>query len=192
MVARNKLKEYALKIFNGDKDYSLQKVYRLFPKYFLKIAFFYTELVSQKQEELTRNIIKQLGYIKAVEMRKIAASAHREMLKYRNKALNDLETLDKYTKYFDVDKETAAFYASIRYDKNVQILKDVKDIALVNREALRSVEKTAQKYRYNDIFTEAASYEIKNEEILWQVIDAVKEAEIKIDQYEQKYQYKES
>ena len=188
MVARDKLKEYALKIFNGDKDYSLNKVFRLFPKYFPKISFYYTELISQKQEELTRNIIKQLGYIKAVELRKIAASAHRYMIIYKNKVINDLETLDKYTKYFDVDKETAALYASIRYDKNIKILKGVKEIALVNREALRSVEKTAQKYRYNDIFTEAASYEIKNEEILWQIIDAVKEAEIKIDQYEQKYQ----
>lgn len=191
MVATDKLKKYAFKIFNGDKDYSLNKVFRLFPKYFPKIAFYYTELISQKQEELTRSMIKSLGVIKAVELRKEAAAAHREMIKYRNKALNDLETLDKYTKYFDVDKETAAFYASIRYDKNIQILKDVKDIAIVNREALKSVEKTAQKYRYNDIFKEAATYMIKNEEILWQVIDAVKEAEIKIDQYEQKFQYKE-
>ena len=191
MVATDKLKEYAEKIFNGDKDYSLNKVFRLFPKYFPKISFYYTELISQKQEELTRNIIKQLGYIKAVEMRKNAASAHRYMIIYKNKVINDLETLDKYTKYFDVDKETAALYASIRYDKNIKILKGVKEIALVNREALRVVEKTAQKYRYNDIFTEAATYEIKNEEILWQIINAVKEAEIKIDQYEQKYQYKE-
>ena len=191
MVATDKLKKYAIKIFNGDKDYSLQKAFRLFPKYFPKIAFFYTELLVQKQEELTRSMIKSLGVIKAVEMRKIAASAHREMIKYKNKALNDLETLDKYTKYFDVDKETAALYASIRYDKNIKILKGVREISILNREALRAVEKTAQKYRYNDIFTEAASYEIKNEEILWQVIDAVKEAEIRIDQYEQKYQYKE-
>ena len=192
MVANDKLKKYAIKIFNGDSDYSLQKAYRLFRKYFPKIAFYYTELVSKKQEELTRSMIKSLGVIKAVEMRKIAASAHRYMTIYRNKVINDLETLDKYTKYFDVDKETAALYASIRYEKNIQILKDVKDISIINRKALREVEKTAQKYRYNDIFTEAATYEIKNEEILWQICIAVAEAEEKIDQYEQKYQYKES
>ena len=191
MVATDKLKEYAKKIFNGDKDYSLNKVFRLFPKYFPKISFYYTELITQKQEELTRNIIKQLGYIKAVEMRKIAASAHRHMIIYKNKVINDLETLDKYTKYFDVDKETAALYASIRYEKNIQILKDVKEITILNRKFLREVEKTAQKYRYNDIFTEAATYEIKNEEILRQICIAVAEAEEKIDQYEQKYQYKE-
>lgn len=63
MVARDKLKKYAFKIFNGDKDYSLNKVFRLFPKYFPKIAFYYAELISQKQEELTRRTFQQLGYI---------------------------------------------------------------------------------------------------------------------------------
>ena len=104
------------------------------------------------------------------------------MIIYKNKVINDLETLDKYTKYFDVDKETAALYASIRYDKNIEILKGVKEISILNRKALRAVEKTAQKYRYNDIFTEAATYEIKKKKFIWQVIDEVKEAEEKIDQ----------
>ena len=123
-----RLKEYAIKIFNGDKDYSLHKVFRLFPKYFSKIAFFYTELVSQKQKELSTRTIQALGIDKAVEMRNIAAAANRDMEEFRTKAISDLKILDKYTEYFDVDKETAALYASIRYDKNIQILKDVKDM----------------------------------------------------------------
>ena len=171
MVARDKLKEYALKIFNGDKDYSLHKVFRLFPKYFPKISFYYTELLVQKQEELTRNIIKQLGYIKAVEMRKIAASAHRYMIIYKNKVINDLRTLEKNKKDFYDDEAEAADYASMRYDKNIQIYKDILAIYAVNKKALRAVEKTAQKYRYNDIFREAAVYEIKNEEILRQIFE---------------------
>ena len=166
-----RLREYAIKIFNGDKDYSLQKAFRLFPKYFPKIAFYYTELVSQKQEELTRNIIKQLGYIKAVEMRNIAASAHRELIIYKNKVINDLRTLEENKKDFYDDEAEAADYASMRYDKNIQIYKDILAIYAVNKKALKSVEKTAQKYRYNDIFTEAAVYEIKNEEILRQIFE---------------------
>ena len=181
MVATNKLKEYAFKIFNGDKDYSLHKVFRLFPKYFPKISFYYTELISQKQEELTRNIIKQLGYIKAVEMRKIAASAHREMIKYRNKALNDLRTLDKYKEDFNVDENTANLYAYIRHSKSIQIYDDILEISEVNDKALKAVEMTARKYRYNDIFTEAASYIIKNKEILQQVYDAAKYYAARID-----------
>ena len=183
MVATDKLKEYALKIFNGDKDYSLNKVFRLFPKYFPKISFYYTELISQKQEELTRNIIKQLGYIKAVEMRKIAASAHREMIKYRNKALNDLRTLEKHKEDFDFDEEIAADYASFRYDKNIQIYKDILAIWTVNDKALKTVEKTAQKYRYNDIFKEAATYIIKNKEILKQIYEITNYYQDTIDPY---------
>ena len=174
MVATDKLKKYALKIFNGDKDYSLNKAFRLFPKYFPKIAFYYTELITQKQEELTRNIIKQLGYIKAVEMRKIAASAHRHMIIYKNKVINNLRTLDKYKEEFNVDESTANLYAYIRHSKNIQIYNDIEEIFKINNEALRAVEKTAQKYRYNDIFTEAAAYEIKNREILKEIYDAAK------------------
>ena len=181
MVANDKLKEYAEKIFNGNFDYSLNKVFRLFPKYFPKIAFYYTELISQKQEELTRNILKQLGYIKAVELRKIAASAHRQMIKYKNKALNDLRTLDKYKEEFNVDENTANFYAFIRHSKSIQIYDDIEEISKINREALKTVEMTARKYRYNDIFKEAAAYIIKNEEILKQVYDAAKYYAARID-----------
>ena len=174
MVTNDKLKEYAEKIFNGNFDYSLNKVFRLFPKYFPKIAFYYMELISQKQEELTRNIIKQLGYIKAVELRKNAASAHRELVKYRNKMINDLRTLDKYKEDFNVDENTANFYAYIRHSKNIQIYDDIEEIYKINNEALKTVEMTARKYRYNDIFKEAATYIIKNKEILKQVYDAAK------------------
>ena len=181
MVDNKRLKEYAENIFNGKLDYSLNKVFRLFPKYFQKIAFYYAELISQKQEELTRNIIKQLGYIKAVELKKKAAAAHREMLKYRNKMLNDLRTLDKYKEDFNVDENTANFYAYIRHSKNVQIYDDLEAIFKINEEALKTVEKTAQKYRYNDIFREAAAYEIKNREILKQIYDAAKYYAARID-----------
>ena len=62
-----RLKEYAFKIYKGESDYSLQKAFRLFPKYYPKIAFFYTELVSQKQKELTTRMIQNLGIDKTVE-----------------------------------------------------------------------------------------------------------------------------
>ena len=176
-----RLKEYALKIFNGDKDYSLHKVFRLFPKYFPKIAFYYTELVSQKQEELTRRMIQSLGVIKAVELRKIAASAHRQLIIYKNKVINDLRTLEKYKEDFNVDENTANLYAYIRHSKSIKIYDDIEEISKINDKALKAVEKTAQKYRYNDIFTEAATYEIKNKEILRQIYDAAKYYAARID-----------
>ena len=182
-----RLKEYALKIFNGDKDYSLNKVFRLFPKYFPKIAFYYTELVSQKQEELTRNIIKQLGYIKAVELRDTAAAAHKEIKKYRNQILQELEATNIYEQIFDNEYDMY-LYGEVLKKRNLKTLKDLRNLVILNREALRSVEKTAQKYRYNDIFTEAATYEIKNEEIFWQIAYALKDSREGTERYYQYYE----
>ena len=187
MVARDKLKEYALKIFNGDKDYSLQKVYRLFPKYFLKIAFFYTELVSQKQEELTRSMIKSLGVIKAVDMRNTAVELNKEIKKYRNKILQELEGTDIYEQIFDSEYDMYVYGEALRL-RGLKILEDLRKKIILNREALKSVEKTAQKYRYNDIFTEASAYIIKNEEIFWQVALAMKENRERRERYYQYYE----
>ena len=187
MVARDKLKEYALKIFNGDKDYSLHKVFRLFPKYFPKISFYYTELLVQKQEELTRNIIKQLGYIKAVEMRNIAAEAHKEVKKYRNQILKELEGTDINEQIFD-SEHGMYLYGEVLRKRKIKILGDLRNLVILNREALKSVEKTAQKYRYNDIFTEASTYLIKNEDIYWQVAYALRDSREKTESYYQYYE----
>ena len=182
-----RLKEYALKIFNGDKDYSLHKVFRLFPKYFPKIAFYYTELFSQKQEELTRRTLQQLGYIKAVELRDTAAAAHKEIKKYRNQILQELEATNIYEQIFDNEYDMY-LYGEVLKKRNLKTLKDLRNLVILNREALRSVEKTAQKYRYNDIFTEAATYEIKNEEIFWQIAYALKDSREGTERYYQYYE----
>ena len=56
-----KLKEYALKIYKGESGYSLQKAFRLFPKYYPKIAFFYTKLLTNQQNEFSLRMIQALG-----------------------------------------------------------------------------------------------------------------------------------
>ena len=61
-----RLKEYALKIFNNVSGYSLQKAFTLFPKYYPKIAFYYSELITKKQEELTTRMIQALGIDKGI------------------------------------------------------------------------------------------------------------------------------
>ena len=187
MVARDKLKEYALKIFNGDKDYSLHKVFRLFPKYFPKISFYYTELISQKQEELTRRTFQQLGYIKAVELRNTAAAAHREIIKYKNKILQELEGTDINEQIFDNEYDMYSYGEDLRLRK-IKLYTDLKNLVILNREALKSVEKTAQKYRYNDIFTEASTYLIKNDDIFWQIAYSLKDSRERTERYYQYYE----
>ena len=187
MVARDKLKEYAEKIYNGKIDYSLQKAYRLFPKYYPKIAFFYTEILVQKQEELTRSMIKSLGVIKAVELRNTAAAAHREVKKYRNQILKELEGTDINEQIFDSEYDMYSYGEALRLRK-IKLFTDLKNLVILNREALKSVEKTAQKYRYNDIFTEASTYLIKNEDIFWQIAYSLKDSRERTERFYQYYE----
>ncbi len=56
-----KLREYAFKIYKGESGYSLQKAFSLFPKYYPKIAFFYTELLTKQQNEFSLKMIQGLG-----------------------------------------------------------------------------------------------------------------------------------
>ena len=169
-----RLKEYAFKIYKGDKDYSLNKVFRLFPKYFPKIAFYYAELISQKQEELTRRTFQQLGYIKAVDMRNTAVELNKEVKKYKRKIIRELEDTNIYEQNFENEYDEQSYTEALSV-RRFMLYKEIENYVILNREALRVVEKTAQKYRYNDIFTEAATYEIKNEELFQQIFDALKE-----------------
>ena len=74
-----RLKEYALKIFNNVSGYSLQKAFTLFPQYYPKIAFYYSELITKKQEELTTRTIQQVGLTRAQTLVKLARATNMTM-----------------------------------------------------------------------------------------------------------------
>ena len=94
-----RLREYALKIYKGESDYSLQKAFRLFPKYFSKIAFFYTELLAQKQKELATRTFQALGINVAVKIKKKVDETYEKVDKFRTKAINDMKDLNKYKEF---------------------------------------------------------------------------------------------
>ena len=71
-----KLREYAYKCFNNEVGYSLQKAFTLFPKYYTKIALYYSELITQKQEELTTRTIQTLGLTRARTLVKLARNTN--------------------------------------------------------------------------------------------------------------------
>lgn len=55
------LREYALNIYKGIRGYTLTKAFSLFPKYYPKIAFYYTEMLSKQQNEFSLRMIQSLG-----------------------------------------------------------------------------------------------------------------------------------
>ena len=56
-----KLREYALNIYKGIRGYTLNKAFSLFPKYYPKIAFYYTEILTKQQNEMSMRMILALG-----------------------------------------------------------------------------------------------------------------------------------
>ena len=55
------LREYALNIYKGIRGYTLSKALSLFPKYYPKIAFYYTEILTKQQNEFSLRMIQSLG-----------------------------------------------------------------------------------------------------------------------------------
>ena len=61
MVDNKYLREYAENIFKGIRGYTLSKAFSLFPKYYPKIVFYYTELLTKQQNEFSLRMIQGLG-----------------------------------------------------------------------------------------------------------------------------------
>ena len=55
------LREYAFNIYKGIRGYTLNKALSLFPKYYPKIVFYYTEMLTKQQNELSLRMIQSLG-----------------------------------------------------------------------------------------------------------------------------------
>lgn len=62
------LREYALNIYNGIRGYTLSKALSLFPKYYPKIAFYYAEILTKQQNEMSMRMIQGLGIDKGREL----------------------------------------------------------------------------------------------------------------------------
>ena len=82
------LKEYALNIFKGIRGYTLTKAFSLFPKYYPKIVFYYTEMLAKQQNEFSLRMIQGLGIDKGRAL------------------LNELN---------DLNAKTAKFYANAKF-----------------------------------------------------------------------------
>lgn len=159
-----KLKEYAVNIYNGISGYSLSKASTLFPKYFPKIAFYYSELLTNDQKELTTRAIQLLGLNTAREMREQAIAANEEMERYEAAARKEIIAYYKYT----ATAAASQLYErqAITYQKYSKILMNVRDIAIANESALKTIGNTAAQYGFLDIHAESVQYLNKNIELL--------------------------
>ena len=184
-----RLREYAFKIYRGDNDYSLQKAFRLFPKYYPKIAFFYTELVSQKQNHLTTRMIQALGIDKADKLKRLSiVASHKKLEMFKLKVSRELNILDLNMLNFDKSDYNADLYISKMYKKQSKILEKVKEMALTDISILKDVEKMAQEYGFNGIILETKWFLKKNTEIYLDICNTVLYYEERTDRFFQYYE----
>ena len=170
-----RLKEYAFKIYSGDSDYSLQKAFRLFPKYFSKIAFYYTEILVQKQKELNTRMFQALGIDIAVKIRKIVDRTYEKVDKFRTKAINDIKDLNKYKEFANSeDKILNEFLLSGLREKEKEILTDINNVGQALSDSFRSVVQIADYFGFNDIFKEAARGLVDSKNLISELRDAIK------------------
>lgn len=171
-----RLKEYALNIFNNVSGYSLQKAFTLFPKYYPKIAFYYSELITKKQEELTARTIQSVGITRAHTLVRFARETNFTMRKvyFSNKAL--MWSLDKKVRLmeFNADYEELANYKIDVINTHGQIIDNVTNIASLNNQAFKKIINEGKMYGFSDILKEAKYYLAMNNTLLRQTVKASK------------------
>ena len=171
-----KLREYAYKCFTNEVGYSLQKAFTLFPKYYTKIAFYYSELITQKQEELTKRTIQALGLSRAQTLVRFARETNITIKKIYFSSGVLMQKLDEVVSLmeFSSNYEELANYKIDVFKTHGHIMENVTYMAKLNNKAFDKVIDEANKYGFSDILEEANHYLAVNHYLLKQIVEASK------------------
>ena len=109
------LREYALNIYKGIRGYTLSKALSLFPKYYPKIAFYYAEMLTKQQNEMSMRMIQALGIDKGRALLNELNILNERMLKFYvnakfrfDESYRRIEAAkDEYDRYNVAQKERA-------------------------------------------------------------------------------------
>ena len=184
-----RLREYAFKIYRGESGYSLQKAFRLFPKYYPKIAFFYTELVTKQQNEMSMKMIQALGIDKGIALLNELNELNAKILKFYTDAKFKLD--DFYKK---LEESTHTYDVDIFSKEGVDVTNMINQSYDITKESLVLFDKIlaeTKKYNFkilaNDISKAMKTTTQRNKELVYQNLNFLKRAY----QLYQQYQHKE-
>lgn len=181
-----KLKEYALKIFQGVSGYSLNKAFSLFPKYYPKIAYYYSEIAIANQQKLTESFIRAIGINKAI----IITREYQELNNRIIKLKADVEAKFKVL-YDKLDNATDPYEKDAVYKEcllaGFDILFSSTDVLGESCDLLLETMKESKKYKFGQLQTEInkvidVNYKANNE---------IAKMNKKFSNYLKEYQYKE-
>ena len=146
----SKLKEYALNIYNGISGYTLTKAFSLFPKYYPKIAFYYTEMRTKQQNEMSMRMIQALGIDKGIALMNELNDLNAKILKFYvdakfklNESYRRIEAAtDEYDKSNIIGKEM---------DSASKIIDQTTDFFRKSGDLLRKIKDAAEIYNFKSL-----------------------------------------
>ena len=143
------LREYALNIYKGIRGYTLNKAFSLFPKYYPKIAFYYTEILTKQQNELSMRMIQGLGIDKGRALMNELNYLNAKMLKfYVNASFKLNESYRRIESATDKDRSNII---GKELDFALQISDQTTDFFRKSGDLLRKIYDAAKIYNFKSL-----------------------------------------
>lgn len=144
-----KLREYAINIYKGISGYTLNKAFSLFPKYYPKIAFYYTEILTKQQNELSMRMIQGLGIDKGKALMNELNYLNAKMLKFYVNASFKLN--EAYRKIESATDEDRSNIIGKELDFALQIADQTTDFFRKSGDLLRKIDNAAKIYNFKSL-----------------------------------------
>ena len=141
------LREYALNIFKGIRGYTLSKALSLFPKYYPKIVFYYTEMLTKQQNEFSLQMIQSLGIDKGRALLNEYNILNNKITKF---FVESLFKLNKSYRRIDAatDKNERDSVLNEEITLEIDIMKQTTNILRESIALFDKIQATAQKYNF--------------------------------------------
>ena len=176
------LKEYAFNIYKGIRGYTLSKALNLFPKYYPKIVFYYTEMLNKQQNELSLRMIQSLGIDKGRALLNELNILNRKIVNfYVNAKFRLNESYKRMESATDEDRSNV-----VRQETKVKINIMNQSTYILNESTalFKKIKSTAKKYNFKVL-----EHDIDvDEEVTALASDDLINLNIKFDYYIRKYQ----
>lgn len=181
-----KLKEYALKIFQGVNGYSLNKAFSLFPKYYPKIAFYYSQLVVDNTNKFTSRIISVVGINKAISIKKQYEDINsKALLFYVDSRIKFKEAYTKMENAQNIYDKYNSYVEGLT--TGINIMNNSIDILADSTELLFKTMEEAKKYKFGNLEQEINKLILVNK----QANEELTKLNKQFSNYLKEYQYKE-
>ena len=163
-----KLREYAINIYKGISGYTLNKAFSLFPKYYPKIAFYYAEILTKQQNEMSMRMIQALGIDKGRALLNELNELNAKIVKFYVNA--EFKINQSYRRIEEATDEDRSNVVKKEIQSEIEIMTQSTHILRESTALLLKIKSEAKKYSFigleNDVDEARNTSIIANEELI--------------------------